>query len=99
MMLIFASEKLILSCILTCLPKFSEAFDVKELSAIVDFIDFYSWDLQGQWTGHADFSNPIESNSMKTLTLVSVKRSQIHQNFNMNSALLYLNCLASSVKQ
>ena len=72
---------------------------MKEFSAIVDFIDFYSWDLQGQWTGHADFSNPIESNSMKTLTLVSVKRSQIHQNFNMNSALLYLNCLASSVKQ
>jgi len=55
---------------MTSLPKFEDAFNVKQLSETVDFIDLYSWDLQGPWNGRTDFSNPIDSPRVDTLTLV-----------------------------
>ena len=67
---LFLPDGLILACMMTSLDKFSKAFDVKKLSQVVDFIDLYSWDLQGRLTGYADFPNPIESDNDQTLTLV-----------------------------
>jgi hypothetical protein len=39
----FSSARLILACMVTSLPKFIKAVDVKKVSAAVDFIDLYSW--------------------------------------------------------
>jgi GH18 family chitinase len=56
----------------TSLDKFRQAFDVKEVSKIVDFIDFYTWDLEGPWSKLTNFGNAIESERKEILTLVSV---------------------------
>ena len=54
----------------TSLDKFRQAVDIKNVSRVVDFIDLYSWDLQGSWNGILDFPNAIESDRKATLTLV-----------------------------
>ena len=62
-----------MSCVVTSLDKFRQAFDVKELSKVVDFITLYSWDLEGPWSGRTDFGNAIQSERIETLTLVIVR--------------------------
>ena len=69
----FPAENLILACMVTSLDKFRQAVDIKNVSMVVDFIDLYSWDLQGSWNGRLEFGNAIESDEKEILTLVSLK--------------------------
>jgi GH18 family chitinase len=61
---------LILSCVVTSLNKYRDAFDLKELSKVVEFISVYTWDLQGSWNGKTGFGNAIKGEIKDALTLV-----------------------------
>jgi len=58
--------------VVTSLDKFLQAFDMEEISKVVDFISLYSWDLEGSWSNRTDFGNAIKSERLETLTLVLI---------------------------
>jgi hypothetical protein len=58
--------------VVTSLDKYKQAFDIKKLSTVVEFISVYTWDLQGDWNGKTGFGNPIKSKDPGILTLVKI---------------------------